>query len=71
MKEHLKKLEGVKGITDAIHKLEKRLRHIQDTCEHSRVKKIHHSGDRDNNVYYWTDFHCLECGKNWSEDGTK
>jgi len=74
MKKHLEKLDSVKGIKSSIHKLEKRLFHIQEKCKHEKVKKTYHSdtGNFDPSYdHYRTDFHCLFCDKRWSEEGTK
>jgi len=59
-------------IQKSILDLQKRLRKIQDKCVHINFEKEHgaNTGNYDCKDIYWTDFHCLDCDKRWSEDGT-
>ena len=68
----MKKSIGV--IKKSIFELELRLRKIQDNCTHARVEKEYgaSTGNYDPSAdRYWTKFHCLECDKRWSEEGSK
>lgn len=66
--------KSVENIYKEIEALEKRIEKIQNKCRHENVLKEHHgnTGNWDpNDDCYWTDFHCPDCDKRWSEDGTK
>jgi len=71
MKKHLEKLDSIKGIKSAIHKLEKKIIHLQEICKHEKVKKTHYSDEEYPRPSYWTNFHCLICNKHWNEEGSK
>lgn len=47
---------------------------FQSQCPHGDVTKTHKSntGNYDPSAdCYWTDFHCNDCDKRWSEEGSK
>jgi hypothetical protein len=55
-------------------KLDTRMLNNQIQCTHPAVVKHHHS-DVGNwskaDDCYWTDFECPDCGKRWSEEGSR
>lgn len=59
-------------IQKSILDLQKRLGKIQDNCIHVHFEKKHDSntGNYDGHDRYWTYFHCLDCDKRWTEDGS-
>lgn len=62
------------AIRDEQKQLDTRMLNNQMRCEHPAVIK-HHQSDTGNwskaDDMYWTDFECPDCGKRWSEEGTK
>lgn len=47
---------------------------IQEECTHPMVVKTHRAstGNYDPSAdCYWTDMHCPDCDKHWSEEGSK
>ena len=65
--------KSIGKIRASILNLEMRLHKIQERCIHLRVEKKHEAstGNYDSPNRYWTDFHCLECDKRWTEKGSK
>lgn len=55
-----------------IEKLRNEILKIQSECKHEKVKKSHGptEGYDTVNIWYYTDFHCLDCDKYWTEDGS-
>lgn len=54
--------------------LKSHLTNLQSKCKHKKATKIHKS-DTGNwcpqDDCYWTEFDCPECGKRWTEEGSK
>lgn len=67
-------LDNISKLYKEIEILEARIKDIQNKCPHESIIKEHH-GDTGNydprDDSYWTDFHCLDCDKRWTEEGTK
>lgn len=62
------------SITTQIVKLQKELTALQESCAHPRVTKEHkgNTGNYDPSAdCYWTEFSCPDCGKWWTEEGSK
>jgi hypothetical protein len=53
--------------------LSEKVKALQSICPHHNVTKVHksNSGNWDRQDSYWTEFKCPDCGKFWSEDGSK
>lgn len=62
------------SITHQIEKLKKELTALQESCTHPRVSKENkgNTGNYDPSAdCYWTEFTCPDCGKWWTEEGSK
>ena len=59
---------------EQIAKLQNEIIKIQLKCSHKNANKKHgaNTGNYDPTCdRYWTEFDCPDCGKRWSEDGSK
>jgi hypothetical protein len=57
-----------------IEKLRAQISKIQNKCKHLNANKKHgaNTGNYDpSDDCYWTVFDCPDCGKRWTEDGSK
>jgi hypothetical protein len=62
----------VNVLKKVIEKTSKEISIIQETCQHQNKDKEHHSNSGyATKTEYWTNFHCLDCGKFWTEEGSK
>lgn len=64
----------VKRLEKQIVKLQREVCTLQTICTHPNLKKKHGSntGNYDPSCdCYWTEFDCPDCGRRWTEDGSK
>lgn len=67
-------LENVKKLYKEIEVLKVCIEDIQNNCLHENIIKKYYgdTGNYDpNDDSYYTDFHCLDCNKSWTEEGSK
>ena len=67
--------EKVDALNKEIEKLRKKIRVLQETCPHHPwmidVKHGSSTGNYDPSCdRYWTDCHCRDCDKSWTEEGS-
>lgn len=62
------------SIKNKIYEWKHKLKKLQEECPHTNLSKKHRAdtGNYDPSCdCYWTEFECHDCGKFWSEDGSK
>lgn len=67
-------LEKRQRIESNLQKYNQQLKVLQETCEHTGLQKQHKAdtGNYDPSAdRYWTEFTCPDCGKKWTEEGSK
>jgi predicted RNA-binding Zn-ribbon protein involved in translation (DUF1610 family) len=60
-------------MVEVINRMNLEIKALQLTCNHAFATKKHcgSTGNYDRDDSYWTEFKCPECGKNWTERGSK
>lgn len=66
--------EACRDLRESRAAIDGQIAELQDACAHPNMSKIHKSstgGYDPSSDAYWTEFNCPDCGKMWSEDGSK
>jgi hypothetical protein len=64
-------MSRIKEINASIAALEEEKLRLQHSCEHKKVLKKNGASTGNYDPHedcYWVDFHCLDCGKRWTEE---
>ena len=68
----MKKIKGqydlLKGRQETV---KKEILALQAICPHPNSEKKHHRNDSYDGAEFWTNFKCPDCGKIWTEQGSK
>ena len=62
------------SLTNEIENLQRQIEHNQNECKHPFAGKTHKSDTGNyskSDDRYWTEFECPDCGKRWTEEGSK